>query len=91
MGSSRTKVANCPPASSRATIEVRRYVKPDGWATRYWAVYMDESLLAVVVYKKGAVAVAKALEAAGTKPSGPRKGRADEALLQVTPARQAFE
>jgi len=52
---------------------------------------MDESLLAVVVYKKGAVAVAKALEAAGTKPSGPRKGRADEALLQVTPARQAFE
>jgi len=29
--------------------------------TRYWAVYLDGELLAVTVYKKGAVAVAQAL------------------------------
>ena len=29
--------------------------------TRYWAVYLDGELLAVTVYKKGAVAIAQAL------------------------------
>lgn len=29
--------------------------------TRYWAVYLDGELLAVAVYKKGAMAVAQAL------------------------------
>ena len=39
-------------------IEVRRYVRADGWATRHWAVYDGGELLAVVVYKKGAQAIA---------------------------------
>ncbi len=43
-------------------IEVRRYVKPDGWVTRYWAVYISGELLAVVVYKKGAQAIAARLQ-----------------------------
>lgn len=39
-------------------VEVKRYRKSDGWTTRYWAVYVDEELLAVVLYRKGAEAVA---------------------------------
>lgn len=42
-------------------VDVRRYRKPDGWLSRYWAVYVDGELLAVVVYRKGAVAIAEAL------------------------------
>lgn len=42
-------------------VEVRRYRKPEGWQTRYWAVYVDEELLAVVLYRKGAMAIAEAL------------------------------
>ncbi len=42
-------------------IEVKRYRKPDGYATRYWAVYVDGELLAVTVYRKGAQAVAELL------------------------------
>jgi hypothetical protein len=39
-------------------IEVKKYRKPDGYATRYWAVYVDGELLAVVLYRKGAQAIA---------------------------------
>ena len=39
-------------------VEVRRYMKDDGWPTRHWAVYVDGELLAVVLYRKGAEAVA---------------------------------
>ncbi len=39
-------------------IEVKRYRKPDGYPSRYWAVYVDGELLAVVVYRKGAMAIA---------------------------------
>jgi hypothetical protein len=42
-------------------VEVRRYRKPDGYPTRYWAVYVDGELLAVMLYRKGAEAVAGAL------------------------------
>jgi len=42
-------------------IEVKRYQKSDGYATRYWAVYVDGELLAVVVYRKGASAIADML------------------------------
>jgi len=42
-------------------IEVKRYKKPDGYATRYWAVYVNDELLAVVVYRKGAQAIADML------------------------------
>jgi hypothetical protein len=40
-------------------IEVKRYRKPDGYVTRYWGIYVDGELLAVVLYRKGAVAVAE--------------------------------
>lgn len=39
-------------------IEIKRYRKPDGYATRYWGIYVDGELLAVVLYRKGAVAIA---------------------------------
>ena len=42
-------------------IEVKRYQKHDGYHTRYWAVYVDGKLLAVVVYRKGAEAIADLL------------------------------
>ena len=45
-------------------VEVTRYRKPDGYATRYWAVIVDGDLLAVTVYRKGAEAVARALTCA---------------------------
>ncbi len=42
-------------------IEVTRYCRKDGWETRYWAVLIDGELLAVTLYRKGAEAVARAL------------------------------
>jgi len=48
-------------------IEVKRYKKPDGYATRYWAVYVAGELLAVVVYRKGAQAIADMLRMRGRK------------------------
>jgi len=42
-------------------IEVKRYRKQDGYATRYWAIYVDGQLLAVTVYRKGAEAIADLL------------------------------
>ena len=42
-------------------VEVRRYRKYDGYPTRNWAVYVDGELLAVVLYRKGAQAVADLL------------------------------
>lgn len=42
-------------------VEVTRYRKPDGYASRYWAVLIDGELLAVTVYRKGAEALASAL------------------------------
>lgn len=42
-------------------IEVKPYHKPDGYRTRHWAVYVDGELLAVVLYRKGAVAIAEML------------------------------
>lgn len=45
-------------------IRIAKYRK-----TRYWAVWLGRQLLAVTVYKKGAVAIKQALE---------QGGRADE-------------
>jgi hypothetical protein len=42
-------------------IEVKPYLKSDGYRTRYWAVYVDGELLAVVLYRKGAQAIADML------------------------------
>lgn len=57
----RTNHAERPSESSSQQVplfEVRRYIKPDGWQTRYWAVYTSsETLIVVCLYKKGAQAV----------------------------------
>lgn len=42
-------------------VEVAKYRKPDGYASRYWAVLVDGELLAVTLYRKGAEAVARAI------------------------------
>jgi hypothetical protein len=42
-------------------VEVEKYRKPDGYATRYWSVRVDGELLAVTLYRKGAEAVARAI------------------------------
>ena len=42
-------------------VEVAKYRKPDGYATRYWSVLVDGELLAVTLYRKGAEAVARAI------------------------------
>jgi hypothetical protein len=42
-------------------IEVKRYRKPDGYATRFWAIYVDGELLAVTVYRRCAQAIADLL------------------------------
>jgi hypothetical protein len=47
-------------------IEVKRYLKPDGYPTRYWGIYVDGELLAVVLYRKGAVAITEMLMKART-------------------------
>jgi hypothetical protein len=66
--------ANPPSRKQRAPIrapeprvEVKRYQKEAGWTTRYWAIYVDGNLLAVVLYRKGAEAIAAIL--AKTNPS----------------------
>jgi hypothetical protein len=38
-------------------IEIKRYRKPDGFVSRYWGIYVDGELLAVVLYRKGARAI----------------------------------
>jgi len=43
-------------------IEVKKYRQ-----TRFWAVYVDGELLAVVVYRKGAMAIAERLTRATQK------------------------
>jgi hypothetical protein len=42
-------------------VEVRKYLKADGFPTRYWSVVLDGDLLAVTLYRKGAEAVARAI------------------------------
>ena len=42
-------------------VAVEKYRKPDGYATRYWSVWVNGELLAVTVYRKGAEAVARAI------------------------------
>jgi len=49
-------------------VEVEKYRKPDGYATRYWSVIVDGELLAVTLYRKGAVAVARAITNTNTDP-----------------------
>ena len=59
-------------------IEVARYRKPDGWPTRHWAVFVNGDLLAVTLYRKGALAVAAVLTGTnGTRPIRTRDGRGE--------------
>lgn len=49
-------------------VEVAKYRKPDGYATRYWSVVVDGELLAVTLYRKGAEAVARAITNTNSDP-----------------------
>jgi 6-phosphogluconolactonase (cycloisomerase 2 family) len=49
-------------------VAVEKYRKADGYATRYWSVMVNGELLAVTVYRKGAVAVARAITNSNTDP-----------------------
>ena len=59
-------------------IEVARYRKRDGWPTRHWAVFVNGDLLAVTLYRKGALAVAAALTGINdTRPVLTRDGQSE--------------
>jgi hypothetical protein len=49
-------------------VEVAKYRKLDGYATRYWSVTVNGELLAVTLYRKGAEAVARAITHSNTDP-----------------------
>ena len=50
-------------------VEVEKYRKTDGYATRYWSVTVNGELLAVTLYRKGAEAVARAITHSNTDPN----------------------
>jgi hypothetical protein len=59
-------------------VEVTRYRKRDGWLTRHWAVFVNGDLLAVTLYRKGALAVAAALTGMnGANPVMTRDGQGE--------------
>lgn len=65
-------------------IEVAKYRKRDGWPTRYWAVFVNGDLLAVTLYRKGALAVAAALTGmSGARPVLTRDGRGEPSPATV--------
>lgn len=65
-------------------VEVARYRKPDGFPTRYWSVLVNGELLAVTLYRKGALAVAAALTGThGARPVLTRDGRGEPSPATV--------
>ena len=65
-------------------VEVARYRKPDGFPTRHWAVFVNGDLLAVTLYRKGALAVAAALTGInGSRPVLTRDGRGEPSPAMV--------
>lgn len=62
-------------------VEVTRYRKPDGFLTRHWAVFVNGDLLAVTLYRKGALAVAAVLT--GTPPVQTRDERGEPSPATV--------
>ena len=76
-------------------IQVARYRKPGGFETRFWSVTVDGELLAVTVYRRGAEAVARAIDTLTRRthvttledPSEPVAGPSDAAagLASVVP------
>ena len=58
--------------SPATAITVSRYRKEDGYTTRYYAIHLDGTLLAVTVFRKGAEAVrAKLMELLEGKATAP--------------------
>ena len=66
-------------------VEVKRYRKDDGYPTRYWAVYVDGELLAVVVYRKGAAAIARIPLRSSTRTLWPRDAASIAQPMPVAP------
>ncbi len=65
-------------------VEVAKYRKPDGFPTRHWAVFVNGDLLAVTLYRKGALAVAAALTGTnGAHPVLTRDGRGESSPAMV--------
>lgn len=60
-------------------VTVAPYTKPDGYRTRFWAVYIDGELLAVTLYRRGADAVVSAI-------TNPRSHATISKTTQVVPA-----
>ena len=68
-------------------VEVTRYRKRDGWPTRHWAVFVNGDLLAVTLYRKGALAVAAALTGLNAaRPVLPRDGQCEPSPATVPPS-----
>ncbi len=55
-----------PPTKESSAQAVELQISVTRYGARYWAVYLNGQLLAVTVYKKGALAVQNAL----ARPSG---------------------
>jgi len=55
-----------PPAKESTARSVELQTSVARYGARYWAVYLNGQLLAVTVYKKGALAIQNAL----ARPSG---------------------
>ena len=65
-------------------IEVAKYRKAGGWPTRHWAVFVNGELLAVTLYRKGALAVATALTVShGARPVLTRDGQGEPSPATV--------
>ena len=65
-------------------VEVAKYRKPDGWPTCHWAVFVNGELLAVTLYRKGALAVAAALTGSnGARPVLTRDGQGEPSPARV--------
>lgn len=65
-------------------VEVARYRKRDGYSTRHWAVFVNGDLLAVTVYRKGTLAVARTIAALNDGrpvPNRDRRGDPSPAML----------
>lgn len=59
-------------------VDVARYRKSDGYSTRHWAVFVNGDLLAVTLYRKGALAVARTLtDLNGARPVLTRDGQGE--------------
>ena len=61
-------------------VEVTRYRKPGGYLTRYWSVLVNGELLAVILYRKGAEAVARAITHAASGPLTVQDAQGDHAV-----------